>query len=331
MEDRFKLETERLTKSWMKYDRKTLRSYLVEDVEDPRINVQSILARHFLIERLFGEKFKEFMEHELRFSLVINWLLKLLKQQVKIDQLQAILDALITKENKAEGIEIPSYISETFATLALPNYICDVLNWTPIESTDEPIPEYLLSTFQRIWSEVLAEEQAQHISVLEPACGSANDHRFIESFGISRFIDYAGFDLCEKNIHNAKQMFPEVDFKTGNVLEIQTEDKTFDYCIVEDLFEHLSLEAMEVAISEICRVTRQGICAGFFNMHEGQEHIVQTVDDYHWNKLSLAGTKAIFEQHSSEVKAIHIDIFLSKQFRYNDIHNKDAYTFIIKI
>ena len=255
----------------------------------------------------------------------------MLKQQVKVDQLQAVLDALITKENKAEGIDIPSYISQTFATLALPNYICDLLNWTPVESTDEPIPEFLLSTFQRIWSEVLAEEQPQRISVLEPACGSANDYRFIESFGISRFIDYKGFDLCEKNTHNAKQMFPEVDFKTGNVLEIQTEDKTFDYCIVEDLFEHLSLEAMEVAISEICRVTRQGICAGFFNMHEGQEHIVQTVDDYHWNKLSLIGTKAIFEQHSSVVKAIHIDKFLSKQFRYNDIHNKDAYTFIIKI
>ena len=271
------------------------------------------------------------MRHELRFSLVMNWLLKLLKQQIKVGQLQAILDALITKETEAEGIEIPSYISDTFATLALPNYICDVLNWTPVESTDEPIPEYLLSTFQRIWSEVLAEEQSQRISVLEPACGSANDYRFIESFGISRFIDYTGFDLCEKNIHNAKQMFPEVDFKTGNILEIQAEDNTLDYCIVQDVFEHLSLEAMEVAISEICRVTRRGICAGFFNMYESQEHIIKTVDDYYWNKLSLIGTKAIFEQHASKVEAIHIDKFLAKKFDYSDLHNKDAYTLVIKI
>ncbi|HUU17614.1 MAG TPA: hypothetical protein VMW72_10730 [Sedimentisphaerales bacterium] len=35
MGDRFKLETERLTKSWMQYDRTTLRNYLVEDVEYP--------------------------------------------------------------------------------------------------------------------------------------------------------------------------------------------------------------------------------------------------------------------------------------------------------
>ena len=49
LEDCFKLETERLKKSWMRYDRATLRDYLVQDVEDPRINVQSILTRHFLI------------------------------------------------------------------------------------------------------------------------------------------------------------------------------------------------------------------------------------------------------------------------------------------
>ena len=72
MEDRFKLETERLTKSWTQYNRTILRNYLVEDVEDPRINVQSILVRHFLIERLFGEQFDELMEYELRFSLVMN-------------------------------------------------------------------------------------------------------------------------------------------------------------------------------------------------------------------------------------------------------------------
>ncbi len=58
VEERFKLETERLAKSWMRYDRATLRGYLVEDVEDPRVNIQSILTRHFLIERLFGKQFE---------------------------------------------------------------------------------------------------------------------------------------------------------------------------------------------------------------------------------------------------------------------------------
>ena len=126
MKDRFKLETERLAKSWMRHDRRTLRDYLVQDVEDPRINVQSILTRHFLIERLFGNRFDPLAQHELRFALVVNWLLGLLKKSVRAGQLHAVLDALLAGEDEAEGVEIPLYISETFALLFLPNYMCDL-------------------------------------------------------------------------------------------------------------------------------------------------------------------------------------------------------------
>jgi SAM-dependent methyltransferase len=331
VEERFKLETERLIRSWMQHDHDTLRDYLVEDVEDPRINVQSILTRHFLIERLFGGQFADLMEHELRFGLVMNWLLGLLKRPVVAGQLRALLDALLTGQNSAEGLEIPSYVSETFATLVVPNYICDLLNWAPVETTDAPIPEYVMSTFQSIWREVLAGEQPQRISVLELACGSANDYRFIQAFGVARLLAYTGFDLCEKNIRNAKQMFPEARFKVGNALEIKAEDNAFDCCFVHDLFEHLSIEAMEVAIAEICRVTGRDICAGFFNVHDGTEHVVRAVDDYHWNKLSAAKTKAIFERHACVVDAIHIGEFLASKFECRDTHNKGAYTFIISI
>jgi len=326
LEDRFKLETERLKNSWMQYDRATLHDYLVRDVEDPRINVQSILTRHFLIERLFGERFDDLMEQELRFGLVMNWLLRLQKKLVRAGQLYAVLDALLEGKDEAEGLEIPPYISETFASLFLPNYMCDLLCWAPVETTEVPIPEYLMSTFQKIWHEVLAGEQPPSMSVLEPACGSANDYRFIEAFGITELIGYTGFDLCEKNIRNARQMFPEAYFKVGNVLEIEAGEGEFDYCFVHDLFEHLSIEAMEVAIAEICRVTRKGICAGFFNMQDGERHIVRPVGDYYWNNLSMIETKAIFERYASAVQVIHVDTFLWSKFRCGDTHNKGAYT-----
>jgi len=329
--DSLKLETQRLTKSWMRHDRSVLRDYLVRDVEDPRINVQSILTRHFLIERLFGKRFAWLGQQELRFGLVVNWLLRLLKKSVVAWQLQAALDALLTGQDNAEGLQIPSYVSETFADLRLPNYICDLLNWVPAETTEAPIPEYLMSTFQTIWSEVLVGEQPQGVCVLEPACGSANDYRFIETFGIARLLDYTGFDLCEKNVHNARGMFPRARFEVGNVLEIDADDKAFDYCFVHDLFEHLSIEAAEMAISELCRVTRRGICAGFFNMHAGGEHIVKAVGDYHWNALSLVRTKAVFERHCSRIQVIHIDEFLTSRFGCADAHNKGAYTFVVSL
>lgn len=329
MRESLRLETQRLKQSWMRHDRDTLRDYLVRDVEDPRINIQSILTRHFLIRRLFGEQFDDLVEHELRFSLVINWLLGLLKRPIRSWQLQVVLDALLSGGDDAEGLKIPTYISETFDALALPNYICDLLNWSPVETTDVPVPAYLLSTFQAIWHEILACEHSQRVSVLEPACGSANDFRFIDAFGIGRLLDYTGFDLCEKNIWNARQMFPEACFKVGNVLEIDTGEKTFDYCFVHDLFEHLSVEAMEVAISQICRVTRRGICAGFFNMHEGRRHVVKVVGNYHWNKLSMSETKASFERYGFVVNGIHIDTFLRSKFDCPDTHNKGAYTLLM--
>ena len=329
LENRLQLETEGLKKSWMRYDRKTLRDYLVQDVEDPRINIQSILTRHFLIKRMFGELFNDLMEHELRFGLVMNWLLMLRKKLVNVGRLHAVLEALLAGEENAEGLEIPPYISDTFATLAVPNYMCDLFCWSPVEATDVPIPEYLMSTFQVIWREVLAGEQSQHISVLEPACGSANDYRFLDAFGIARLINYVGFDLCEKNISNAKQMFPHECFKVGNVLEIEAEDEAFDYCFVHDLFEHLSIEAMKTAIAEICRVTRRGICTGFFNMHEGGQHIIRKVGSYHWNNLSMVETMEIFNRYASSVQIIHIDTFLRSNFRCGDTHNNGAYTLIL--
>jgi ubiquinone/menaquinone biosynthesis C-methylase UbiE len=331
MKEQFKRETNGLVMSWGRHDQEVLRSYLVQDVEDPRINIQSILTRHFLLGHLFGERFSDLKEQELRFGLIVNWLLKLFKASVDARRLHTILDALLEGEDNIEGLKIPGYVIETFAGLALPNYICDLLNRSPAETTDVPIPRYLMETFQKIWRESLEDEQPKRISALEPACGSANDYRFIDAYGIGRLLEYTGIDLCEKNICNAKQMFPSIRFEVGNMLEIEAPTNAFDYCFIHDLFEHLSVEAMEAAISEVCRVTRQEICVGFFNMHDGKQHIVRAVDNYHWNELSMTRTKTVFERRASDVKVIHIDTFLKSKFSFSDTHNKGAYMFVIRM
>src|SRR4051812_24408489 len=62
MDELLRTETVNLTKSWMQHDREMLRDYLVTGVEDPRINVQSILSRHFLNVALFGKRFEGLFE-----------------------------------------------------------------------------------------------------------------------------------------------------------------------------------------------------------------------------------------------------------------------------
>jgi len=333
MENWLTLETRNLRQSWQKYDQSILMDYLVQDVEDPRINVPSILTRHYLLRQLFPgcHDYDYLMDQEIRFALAVNWLRKLLKTPIRSEQLRSIVYALGEGQSAAGEILIPRFLQETFAALKFPNYMCYLFGYAPVETSEIPIPEYILNTFQKIWREVLEQQPGRTISVLEPACGSANDYRFLHTFGIARFLDYTGFDLCEKNIHNARHLFAAADFRVGNVLAMDFPDQSFDHCFVHDLFEHLSVPAMEVAVSEICRVTRQGIVIGFFNMQDIASHQVQPVASYHWNTLSLARTREMFTARAAAVRVIPISSWLASKFHFQETHNPHAYTFYVEL
>lgn len=318
-------------------------------VEDPRINLQSILSRHFLVWQLVGTRFDSLMRQEYRFAAVMDWLFRIAKLDRDLEGRAVTLDALRKGSDNAEGLEIPSFVLQSFTELRrelgesrIPNYLEAFLHPDISEAQGPSSAEGVLNTFLTIWHQVLmggpgpgllASGQAPpsgRISVLEPACGSANDYRFLHSYGVAAFCDYTGFDLCLKNIQNAKTLFPEGRFEQGNVFEIPAADKQFDVCIIHDLFEHLSLEGLEQAVSEICRVTRTGICAGFFQMDEIPDHVVRPLENYYWNLLSVEKTKRIFVEQGFEARVVHIGGFLSAEFGCRETHNENAYTFFLK-
>jgi SAM-dependent methyltransferase len=210
----------------------------------------------------------------------------------------------------------------------IPNYVADLLQPAVSLSGEPGLDERALNTFQRLWASALGDGAPGGLSVLEPACGSANDYRFMSAYGLARLIEYTGFDLCEKNVRNARELFPEGRFAVGNVFAVPAGDRSSDYCIVHDLFEHLSIAGMELAIEELCRVTRTGLTLGFFNLHEGSEHLVRPVDDYHWNALSLPRVRTRLESGGFQVQAVHIDTFLKWRFGCDQTHNKNAYTLL---
>ncbi len=342
-----------------------LRDYLVAGVEDPRLNLQSILARHFITRALTGECFRSLMGHEYRFAAAMNWLTGLVRRVHAAEEFKLVLYGLRRGADNVEGIEIPGFILQTFAALPatadeliVPNYIEGFLSG-PYAANGKATPrESSLDAFRRLWSGLLesvrpqaselcgssertgclpgeipgepaGEDTRGTTSVLEPACGSANDYRFLHSYGLARLVNYTGFDLCAKNIENAHALFPESSFKVGNVFEIAVPDKSFDLCIVHDLFEHLSLEGLEAAVKEVCRVTRRGLCVGFFNMDEIRDHQVRLVDDYHWNLLSVTRTKELFAACGFAAQVVHIGTFLQQQTGCLQTHNPNAYTFLL--
>jgi Methyltransferase domain len=72
-------------------------------------------------------------------------------------------------------------------------------------------------------------------------------------------LDYAGFDLTSLNIDNARQMFPGVDFRLGDVQDVDAADQSYDWAVAHDLLEHLSPAACNRPIDELCRIAWRGV------------------------------------------------------------------------
>jgi len=323
----------------MRHEAAWLRDYLVAGVEDPRINLQSVLTRHFLTRTVARDQFERLMEQECRFAAVMNWLLKLAGQAAGAEDLRVVLRALERGADNAEGTQVPAFVGQTFAQLRAGdkewggrNYIEEFLGgarW--IEGHVQPYGPSL-SVFRDLWQAALSPLTARlsRPTVLEPACGSANDYRFLEAYGLARLVDYSGFDLCAKNIDNARALFPGVQFEVGNAFAIDAPDAGFDVCFVHDLFEHLSLAGLETAVREVCRVTSQSLCVHFFNLDDIPEHIVRPVDEYHWNTLSLGRMLELFAAHGFSGQVVHVGTFLRRQVGCTETHNPNAWTFVLR-
>jgi hypothetical protein len=94
MELGLKEESDRLARSWLRHDARVLGDYLVAGVEDPRINLQSVLTRHFLARALAPGRFNTLMDQEYRFAAAMNWLMGLSGRLHDAEELDLVLHAL---------------------------------------------------------------------------------------------------------------------------------------------------------------------------------------------------------------------------------------------
>lgn len=321
----------------MKHDKGMLRDYLVADVEDPRINLQSILTRHFLANALFKERFQDLAQAELFFGAGMNWLLAAAKVAGTVESMAEIAHALNVGAGNCEFGSIPHSIQALYHSLparvgelTIPNYVNECLANIRFNDQTPVLPESVLNTFQQLWIKALEGAQAPLLTVFEPACGSANDYRFLKSFGLAQFLDYTGIDICEKNIVNARELFPDTRFQTGNVFEIAADASAFECVYVHDLLEHFSPDGIDCAVSELCRVTKRSICLHFFNMEENESDVINPIEDYHWNLLSMDRMRERFQSHGFDSQVLNIGVFQQRSLGFETTHNPRAYTFLLR-
>ena len=330
-------ETQALRGAWMRHDSEMLAEYLVQDVQDPRINLASVLTRHTLLRELFGPRLRPLMQHELRFAAAMNWLWQYRRSCPGPCDAAALLDALVERRTCAGSWEIPRVVHESFAILPctvagarIDNYIVRALLCHVNDCLRTPVAQEVLATFERLWSQVLTRLEAAPLTVFEPACGSANDYRFLVSFGIARFLQYTGQDLCEKNVFNARRLFPDAAFEVGNAMCLDAADQSFECTFVHDLIEHLSPAAMDRTLAELCRVTERTLLLGLFNMCHAREHTIVRCGPYYRNRLSAARLAEKLLDNGFGPCIVPIDRLVRERFGHMPWYTQTAYVVIAR-
>jgi ubiquinone/menaquinone biosynthesis C-methylase UbiE len=271
--------------------------YLVSGYQNPRINLQSILLRHFLAERATGAGHSDLVAGEFRQAVELNEVLR-----------QRALEL---------GVKMGSYLNPSRQAAVL--------------RVDEAIADREL-TYVELWREALSAAKTDApLRVIELACGSANDYRaFVES-GLAGHLDYRGLDLTVKNIENAGRRFPGVAFEVGDVRDVKHPDGAFDYVIASDVFEHLSLDDMERALDEAMRLATRGMALTFFNMSESAEHEDRPTKLYHWNRLSRPRIEARLRERFLSMRVVPIASWVREQHGYAHSYNPHAYSIFAEV
>ena len=150
MKPELRRESERLKSSWNRHASEELDTYLVAEVEDPRINCQSILSRALIGDTFYPGGFDFLINEEWRFGLCQTWIFQRLSER---NDRAALYDA-IQHGNRAV---CPPFLLEAFAALQqegcpIPDYISASL-LDPVREGGGLLPGSALNTFASLWKE----------------------------------------------------------------------------------------------------------------------------------------------------------------------------------
>jgi SAM-dependent methyltransferase len=323
------LENERLKSSWDCFPSEHLAKYLGVEEQDQRINTHSILTRALLVDSLWPGEFDALIDEELRFGVVMTWLLQELKAGVDRWQLLAELEAA------APGAKLPGIVRETACWLQsggcpVPDYLGEALRFTEPDQPAWYLFEPALNTFRGIWASQLRRPVSEPVAVLEVACGSGNDYRAIRDCGLAEHIRYAGFDISWRNICNAREQFPEAGFFEASILNSGLPDDSFDYVFVHDLLGHLSPEGLELALAEIVRITRKEAWLHCYNVACIERHEVLPFFAYFRNRLSIPQLTGSLARLGATAEVWLLSEMLDRKFGYVPEYTATSGTLLVR-
>ena len=168
---------------------------------------------------------------------------------------------------------------------------------------------FFLSTVMQLLR--LERKTRYEVSLLDVGCGAGNYYKIFAESGLNRLLHYQGIDIAEKTIEVCKTLYPSAryhpaSFSVGNILNIKFPDRSFDVVMVNSVYEHLSPEALSVALGETIRVAKDLVIINFFNERDIPDHIIVPHLKYFWNCLSRRKIIGILNIHG--IKTEHVTI-----------------------
>ena len=264
-----------LGQHWDAIGSSKLDRYLIQEVEHPAYNAQSVLIRAFFIDRLFKGEANYIIEKELYFSACACYGL--------LAQREGWFSALYRNLKSGNNDKKLPFFLQTESREQFGTHFNLLDLYTQILQCSSVGFDEFVSPFEDIWRSFLGTRRSLGCKVLELGCGSANDYRLLDSYGVAAFLDYIGIDVSCSNIHNANHRFPKVKFIIDDVCSMDFNDEIFDVCFAFDLYEHISPNYLTSALIESLRVTRDELWISLFNADNIPHHKIQPKNGYHWN------------------------------------------------
>ena len=117
-------------------------------------------------------------------------------------------------------------------------------------------------------------------SVWDFGCGPGQTTKYLKDLG----IEISGLDLSEKILEQARTIHPEINFRKGNILELEFDDDSIDGVVAFYAIVHFTEEQVEIAFREAFRVLQPGGLF-LFTYHIGEETIL--IEEFLGKKINI--------------------------------------------
>jgi ubiquinone/menaquinone biosynthesis C-methylase UbiE len=113
-----------------------------------------------------------------------------------------------------------------------------------------------------------SQEVGDRRPVWDFGCGPGHTAQYLKNLG----IEISGLDLSEKILEQARLIHPEIDFRKGNILELEFENDSIAGVVAFYAIVHFTEEQAGIAFREVFRVLQPGGIF-LFTYHIGEETI----------------------------------------------------------